>query len=239
MPSYPLTPLWSYPLVRSLEFATQIAAGLDGTEQRTMLTTGRESWTLNYPRLNLASRDLIIAPFETAKGSYAADITFVLGAETFTNCYFDAQALRCVENSARKWNLTVVLRQSVRTADAGSLPTDFPTLTSGAKIQYPATHERQFDNVVGMTEGGRFSAYNRATSLRLWSAGGPVLIAADALAIFNIFRLARGRFREFAFTCPDTLTRYEHCRFASDTLTWNYSDYGQNAVQVEIQQVVS
>lgn len=236
MATYPASPAWSYPLTRTLEFETRIGRGEDSTEQRWPLHTGRESWTLAYPRLTLAERDILLAAFEAAKGSYDATLDFVFGGTTFTGCHFDPDKFSVVERNPLSWSASVTIRQVIRAADTGALPADFPALSSGALMQWPYMHDRAFDTVAVRTEGWRFAWYRRGTSLRVWSAGGAVLTDADALAIWDMFRRARGRWATFHFTDPDSLTEYTSCRFAEDKLEWRYIEPRVNAVEAQIAQ---
>jgi len=238
MPAYPTAPAWSYPLVRMLEFETRIGTGENGAEQRWPLHTGRESWTLTYPHLTLTERDILLAFFEASKGAYDQTFDFVFGGVTYSGCHFDADKFSVVERDPLRWSASVTIRQVLRTADTGSLPADFPVLASGARMQRPYLHERTFDTVAVRTEGGRFVWYRRASGLRIWSAGGPSLSDADALAIWDMFRLARGRWASFHFTDPDSLTEYMSCRFAEDKIEWKYLEPGVNEVEVQIAQFV-
>ena len=230
--------MWSYPLTRTLEFDTRIGQGDDGTEQRWPLHTGRESWALTYPRLTLAERDILLAFFEACKGSFDQAFDFVFAGTTYTGCYFDADKLQVVERNPLQWSASVTIRQVTRAADAGSLPADFPALASGARLQRPYTLEWNFDTVAVRTEGGRFSRYRQGAPFRIWSAGGAVLTDDDAVAIWDMFRLARGRWATFHFADPDSLTEYTSCRFAEDKIERRYLEPRVNAVDVTIQQFI-
>jgi hypothetical protein len=236
MPAYPSTPAWAYPLVRSLEFRTQIAIGQNGTEQRWALTPGEERWTISYPRLRLADRDVLLAFFDAAKGAYAGDIVFTFAGTPYV-VHFEEDRLRAVEAKQGRWNVTVSLRTVTRAADVGALPADFPVLSTGARVQLPYTHEHGFETISVRTEGARYSYAHRTAAARTWSAGGTVLTDAEAAAIWDMFRLARGRWASFAFTDPDSAVRYATCRFASDTLEWRYNAKNNNSVEVQIQQI--
>jgi hypothetical protein len=236
MAAYPLSPMWGYPLVRTLEFKTEIATGENGTEQRWALTTGEERWTLTYPRLTLAQRDTLISAFDAAKGSFDQTLTFDFDGATFADVHFDSDRFSAVESRLGQWTVSVTLRQVVRGADSGTLAADFPVLLTGARVQLPYTAERSFDNVTARTEGGRFAWYKRATPLRTWTAGGSVIDGNEAQAIFDQFRLAAGRLKTFQFTDPDSLVAYPNCRFASDMIEWRYISKNINEIRVQIQQ---
>jgi hypothetical protein len=236
--AYPTTPAWSFPVTRTLNFQTLIGQGDDGTEQRSMIHAGRASWMLSYPRLSLTERNLLIAAFETATGSVDQTLSFTLLGVTYTGCYFDADRISFVEQEPTIYTGTVKLCQVVRAPDTGTFPSDFPALANGCPTQRPYTHERGFDNVAVQTEGGRYAYYRRATSLKTWSAGGSAITNAEAQSIWDMARLAGGRFRSFGFTDPDSGVRAANCRLASDNIEWRMVDAGQNAITVTIQELV-
>jgi hypothetical protein len=238
MAAYPTSPMWAYPVTRTLEFSTGIAAGDNGTEQRWPKTGGVESWGLPYSSLTLAQRDTLLASFDAAQGSYAGDLTLAFLGTTYTGLAFDADELLFTESSPGRWSGSVKLVQAVRPVDTGSLPTDFPTLTSGARVQFPYTHGRNWDTVVSRTEGGRFARAKRAATRRVWSVGGPSISTAEAQAIWDMFRLARGQWAAFGLTDPDSAVRYASCRFSADLLTWQYSGPDENSLTARIQTCV-
>jgi hypothetical protein len=237
MPAYPTTPVFSYPLTRSLVFQTRIHAGQDGTEQRTQLSTGEERWALSYPSLTLTVMQTLLTFFEGELGSAKQDITFTFDGVEYTNCHIDEDTFSAVESHNGRFAVSLAVVQAVRASDAGALPADFPVLSTGARMQLPYTHSRKFDTAVVRTEGGRYTYSKRAAAQKSWSVGGTVLTATEAQAIWDQFRLARGMWAEFAFTDPDTATRYARCRFGSDTLEWRYTGYNVNAVESTIVQV--
>ena len=94
MSVYPTSnPQWVAPVVRSLKFQTGIGQGVSGTEQRWMLTTGVESWSLPYPHLSVAQRDTLLSLFESSKGGYDQTISLTFGGTTYTGLYFDARRM--------------------------------------------------------------------------------------------------------------------------------------------------
>ncbi len=239
MSTYPTSnPAWAVPVVRSLKFSTGIGQGVNGTEQRWMLSTGVESWLLPYPHLTLAQRDTILAMFESSKGGYDQTISLVFLGTTYTGIYFDGDSLDFTETEPNVFAGTVKLTTVARAADAGSFPADFPTLATGARTQRPYKYSRVFNTGAVRTEGSRYAYANRTASLRTWSAGGSVLTDADAGAIWSMFKLACGQWRAFGFTDPDSSTRYANCRFGSDSLDWHILGANQNSIQPAIQQLV-
>lgn len=234
---YPAVPAFSCPVVRTLEFETRIFTGVNGTEQRIQIHAGRESWTLPYPRLTLAQRNILIAAFEAAQGAKDQALDFVFLGTTYSGCFVDWDKFSMVESTPLQVSASVTVRQVVRAPDSGAPPADFPTLTSGAKMQLPYTYGRTFDTVAVRTEGGRYVFANRAASLQSWSVGGSVISDAEAAAIWDAFRKCNGRYRTIGFTDPDSATHVSNCRFGSDILEWRYMGPGQNSITATIQQV--
>jgi hypothetical protein len=242
MPVYPVTsPAWSCPATTTLEFQTGVYTGTNGTEQRTMITAGRQSWGLTYPHASLAERDTLFTIFETAQGSFSQTLSLVWATVNYAGLFFDQDILQFTESADKpnRFSGSVVLKQVVRTPDTGSFPSDFPTLTSGARTQLPYTRGSGFRTVSVLTEGGRVAYATRASTLRTWTVGGTVLSNAEAQAIWDMFRLAGGKYRSFGMTDPDPVgsgTRYANCRFGSDTLTWTIISPGVNSITTSIQQ---
>ena len=138
-----------------------------------MASTGVESWSLPYPRLSLAQRDSLYTLFEASKGSYDQTISLTFVGVTYTGLYFDADSLEFTETDPNLFAGTVKLCTVVRAADTGTMPADFPVLGTGARMQRPYTHGRNFDTASVRTEGGRFAYPRRAASLRTWSVAAP------------------------------------------------------------------
>jgi hypothetical protein len=237
--TYPTSnPAWASPVVRTLKFSTGIAQGVNGTEQRWMLSTGVESWSLPYPHLSVAQRDTLLTLFESSQGGYDQSVSLTFSGTTYTGLYFDADSLEFTESDPNVVAGTVKLTTVVRVADAGTMPGDFPVLGTGARMQRPYTYGRNFDTASVRTEGGRYAYPRRAASLRSWTVGGAVLTDTEAAAIWSMFKLACGQWRSFGFTDPDSSTRYANCRFGADSLDWRILGPNQNSIVGTIQQLV-
>jgi hypothetical protein len=189
--------------------------------------------------VSLAQRDTLLALFETCKGSYNQTLSLSFLGTNYTGLYFDSDAMEFSEPAIGVITGSVKLATVVRLADTGTFPSDFPMLSSGARVQRPYTHSRNFDTVSVRTEGGRFAYARQAAGLRTWSAGGPSISTTEATAIWDMFRRAAGQWRSFQFTDPDSLTAYPHCRFGSDSLDWRMNGPNDNAITVTIQELVA
>lgn len=237
MSAFPSSPAFSYPVTARLVFETRIFTGKNGTEQRIQISNGKASWDLSFPQLSITNRDILLGYFEDRKGS-ALQFDFTFLGTTYTGCYFDADRFSAVETAPQSSAVSLRICKVTRTAEAGTLATDFPVLSTSARLQRPYTHERAFDTVAVNTEGGRSAYSKRTADLRTWSAGGPVLTTTEAQAIWTMFSLAGGRYRTFAFTDPDSATRFTNCRFGLDAIEWRMLDAGLNSLQVTVQECV-
>jgi len=238
MPAYPTSnPAWKTPVTRSLKFDTGIMQGTNGVEQRWMRDLGVETWSLPYPLITLAQRNTLFAAFEAAKGAYDQTISLAFDGTTYTGLYFDGDTLPFTESRPTMYSGTVKLTTTVRPVDSGTLPTDFPNLSTGAVTQLPYTKSSGFDTVSVRTDGGRFAYPKRNTALHSWTAGGTVLTKAEAQAVWDCFRLAGGMLKSIAFTDPDSITRYSNCRFLSDSITWTIIAPGQHSITCAIQEL--
>lgn len=227
---------WLYPAVRVLDYSTLVMSGADGAEQRWPIHAGRESWRLQY-RLKTSDKDHLAAFFDSVKGSFDHSWDFTFEGTTYTGCYFESDSFAATERHPGRWTVSVEIRRVRRAPEAGSLPSDFPALSGAIRVQRPWTSGREFDTAAVLTEGARYSNYNRAAARRTWTAGGAVLTRSEAQAIWDFFSLARGRWAEFGFTDPDSLVRYAPCRFGADRIEWHYLGPSHHSIQVQIQQV--
>lgn len=234
----PLTTGTSFrtPLVRKLEFQTGIARGLDTTEQRWAITPGDESFQLLYQDLSTTERNQLLTFLESTKGPFDDTWDFVFQGVTFSHCYFDFDKIDFLEQAVTGLSTAKIgIRQKRRAADTGTLGT-FPVLASGARMMLPYTHGRTWDVVAVRTEQNRSAWYNRSTGLRSWTVGGPTLIDADAQALWDHFRRARGKLTTFTMTDPDSGSTYPSCRYGSDSLEWQYNGPRNNQILTTVEQ---
>ena len=164
-------------------------------------------------------------------------LSLMYGGTNYTGLYFDGDSLSFTESDPNLSVGTVKLSTVVRAADVGTMPADFPTLSTGARTQRPYTHGRGFDTASVRTEGGRYAYARRAASLRTWTAGGSALTDAEAAAIWNMFLLACGQWRSFGWTDPDSLLRFPNCRLGSDQIELRILGPNQNSVTMTIQEL--
>jgi Conserved hypothetical protein 2217 (DUF2460) len=96
----------------------------------------------------------------------------------------------------------------------------FPTLKTGAVMQYPAQRGVQFSTVaLEFVDGSeqRFRSYQ--APLHQWVVQLSVLDQTELQALQEFFRSLDGRAENFAFTDPWDGTTYASCSLGSDGMT--------------------
>ena len=93
----------------------------------------------------------------------------------------------------------------------------FPTLNTGAVVQYPAKSAVIFSTqVLQFVDGSeqRFAGY--ATSLRQWTVQLDQLNEDEMSQLYDFFTNLTGPAGSFSFTDPSTGTVYPDCSFGED-----------------------
>jgi hypothetical protein len=95
----------------------------------------------------------------------------------------------------------------------------FPTLKTGAVMQYPATKSLRFQNqTVRFLDGNEQRYRDGAGPLHQWVIQLNELDESEIAAVEQFFEGAQGRLGSFAFTDPWDGTQYANCSLASDGL---------------------
>lgn len=95
--------------------------------------------------------------------------------------------------------------------------TEFPTLKTGAVVQYPLRTALSFSTRILRFLGGgeqRFRQWRAAG--RRWLIRLEMLDEWEAARVLEFFEAHQGRAGEFAFTDPSDGKRYENCSFEQD-----------------------
>jgi hypothetical protein len=93
----------------------------------------------------------------------------------------------------------------------------FPTLKTGAVVQYPSKSGLSFSNqVLQFVDGSeqRFPGY--ATSLQTWTVQLDLLEEDEMSQLYDFFSNLTGPAGSFTFTDPATGTVYPDCSFGED-----------------------
>jgi hypothetical protein len=110
---------------------------------------------------------------------------------------------------------------------------NFPSLKTGAVMQYPAGRTRQFSTQAYRFLDGseqRFALY--PTALLRWTIKLDLLDEAEIETLREFFLSEDGRAGSFSFTDPWDGSVYPNCSFGSDTLAAEFKGPMDGAVQV-------
>jgi phage-related protein len=102
---------------------------------------------------------------------------------------------------------------------------DFPTLKTGAVLQYPAQKAIRFSTqVLRFADGAeqRFREYQGA--LRRWTIRLDLLDGAELHVLREFFRSQGGAAESFAFTDPWDGTRYQNCSLETEDMAEELAD---------------
>lgn len=111
----------------------------------------------------------------------------------------------------------------------------FPTLKSGAAVQYPAGRTLEYRNQTMRFVDGNEQRYRDAAGpLRRWTIRLNALDATETAAIRAFFSTSQGRFANFTFTDPWDGSVHSNCSLASDSLSLLVNDEFENATSIAI-----
>ena len=101
------------------------------------------------------------------------------------------------------------------------MPATFPTLKTGAVIQYPATKTTGFSSfVVRFLDGGDQRYRQFTPPLRRWAIQLDMLDEAEVSTLEQFFVAQEGRFGTFSFVDPWTQTTFPNCSLDQETLDY-------------------
>ena len=96
----------------------------------------------------------------------------------------------------------------------------FPTLKTGAVMQYPAQRGLQFSTTaLQFVDGSEQRFRNYQTALHRWVIQLSLLDQSELQELDEFFRGIEGPAGDFAFTDPLDGTNYPSCSLASDSMT--------------------
>ena len=113
----------------------------------------------------------------------------------------------------------------------------FPTLKTGAVMQYPACKSTQFSTtVVRFMDGSeqRYRLYQ--TPLHRWTVQLDLLDDTELQQLRGFFRSQSGQFGSFSFTDPWDGTVYATCTLASDGMSDTLKDVFDGRTSLTIQE---
>jgi uncharacterized protein DUF2460 len=101
----------------------------------------------------------------------------------------------------------------------------FPTLATGAVLQYPA--EKQLRYTTGVTrflDGSEQRFRDFSDSIKYWVVNLQLLTEQELRQVQDFFDNQQGKFGIFTFIDPWDQTTYSNCSFATDSLDADYVD---------------
>ncbi len=105
---------------------------------------------------------------------------------------------------------------------------DFPTLSTGAVMQYPAGRDTRFaTQVIRFVDGSEQRFRDFGSSLRRWVIQLDQLTETEMASMRNFFRAQRGAAGTFSFTDPWDSTEYTDCSLERDEMIEEFVNVGR------------
>jgi phage-related protein len=113
----------------------------------------------------------------------------------------------------------------------------FPTLKTGAVLQYPAQKEVQFSTtVLRFIDGSEQRFRNYQTPLHHWMIRLDLLDESELHQLREFFRTRGGAAGNFAFTDPWDSTSYGNCSIEDDTMMETLSDESNGKTSLTVRE---
>ena len=97
----------------------------------------------------------------------------------------------------------------------------FPTLKTGAVMQYPAKRTLQFaTGVIRFVDGTEQRYRDNPSVLHRWTIQLDLLDEQEIAALNQFFQESQGRYASFSFTDPWDGTVYPNCSLSADTFAF-------------------
>lgn len=113
----------------------------------------------------------------------------------------------------------------------------FPTLKTGAAIQYPSRREiRCKAAVLRFVDGAEQRIPESGITRRRWLIPLNRLDSAELEAVEQLFVSAQGRSGSFAFTDPYDGTEYPDCSFEQDEFVFRQKDEGRGEAVLSLRE---
>jgi Conserved hypothetical protein 2217 (DUF2460) len=109
----------------------------------------------------------------------------------------------------------------------------FPTLKTGAVIQYPATKSVHYSSFVVRFLDGTDQRYRQyGTPLHRWAIDLELLDEGELNTLEQFFIAQEGSFASFIFVDPWTQTSFPNCSIDQDILDYQLSGESQGAMKL-------
>ena len=232
------------PVTRRVEFLTDVAINLNGTEQRAKRRPALTRFVLPYTRISAAETAAMRTFFEAQKGTWDSTWSFTLGATAYAHLTFEDDTFTMREDPSWPgcYAFTLRARQTMNPGmAAGAAGAAFPTLSRGNTAMLPYQQMRRFavtvnDNPMGPRYACAWVGLTGfpAGALHAWELAYSVLTDADAATLEAHFRNQWGRWARFSLTDPDDAAVYPKCRYDSDSLEIVNNGPNQNSLTLKI-----
>jgi hypothetical protein len=113
----------------------------------------------------------------------------------------------------------------------------FPTLKTGAVLQYPARRSSLFStHVLRFLDGGEQRYRNSGPPLKRWSVSLRMLDEKEVHDVQEFFRTVQGQAGTFSFIDPWDGATYASCSLQSDELSAEFLELGNCSTELVIQE---
>jgi hypothetical protein len=113
------------------------------------------------------------------------------------------------------------------------MPAIFPSLKTGAVMQYPATKSAQYSSFVVRFLDGADQRYRQySTPLHRWIINLEMLDESELSTLEQFFIAQEGRFATFTFVDPWTQTSFPNCSIDQDILDYQLSEETRGAMKL-------
>ena len=113
----------------------------------------------------------------------------------------------------------------------------FPTLKTGAVMQYPATRTVQYSNQILRFVDGREQRYREFPStLHSWVIRLDLLDESEMKTLENFFIAQQGEFGSFEFVDPNDNTSYPDCSLQIDDLDFTLNGERRSQTSVVVRE---
>lgn len=218
------------------------------TRLRSDLTTQRiwlnrhiqHAFDIPWQALTPANRTTLDAFFQTCRGRYASDITFVDPWDSVSyTCRLDSDELAMEEVNSGNWNASIRLVEVSGFKALKDPVATFPELSSGAVVELPYRMTRRFGTILqGQPDDAekRYESFNDAAGLQHWAVGGQALSDEEAADLLDCWEGNGGPYLDFSFTEPETNTEYT-AHFMESQIEHVLIEYNCNQVRTTVEEL--
>jgi Uncharacterized conserved protein len=114
----------------------------------------------------------------------------------------------------------------------------FPTLKTGAILQYPSRRDVDFrTEVLRFVDGSEQRVSTQRKPLRRWLVRLELLSEEEVLMLQEFFNAVQGSRGSFSFRDPWDGTEYPNCSLENDELTFEFDDESRARTELTIKEM--